>query len=81
MITSCISYIVPHDIPVPIWGHLVPQKYGFPPKAIDNSQLLLDVPIFLMLQLLQPGVVHQIRVLTLLAFIPLNLKQYILQHT
>ncbi len=32
-----------------------------------------------MLQLLQPGVVHQIRVLTRLAFIPLNLKQYVLQ--
>ena len=61
------------------WGHLVPQKYGFPPKTIDNSHLLLDVPILLMLQLLQPGVVHQIRVLTLLAFISLNLTQYVLQ--
>ena len=55
-------------------GHLPPQKYGFRPKPIDNSHLLLDIPILLMLQLLQPCVVHQIRVLTLLAFVLLNLE-------
>ena len=32
-----------------------------------------------MLKLLQPSIIHQIRVLAFLALVPLNLKQYVLQ--
>lgn len=61
-------------------AHLLPQKDCFPPETIYNCQLLFDFPVFLMLKLLQPSIIHQVRVLAFLALVPLNLKQYFLQH-
>ena len=59
---------------------LLPKENCLPPEAIDNCQLLFDVPVFLMLQLLQAGVVKQVRLLALLAFVSLYLKEYALAN-